>query len=49
LVRFFREEYELNHLIGTLPLTHIALMDGITMGGGAGVSIHGAFRVATEK
>ena len=28
---------------------HVAIMDGIVMGGGCGVSIHGAFRVATER
>uniref|UniRef100_A0A914YE66 3-hydroxyisobutyryl-CoA hydrolase, mitochondrial n=1 Tax=Panagrolaimus superbus TaxID=310955 RepID=A0A914YE66_9BILA len=46
---FFREEYILNYLIGTYKLPYIALIDGITMGGGCGLSIHGKFRVATEK
>jgi 3-hydroxyisobutyryl-CoA hydrolase len=46
---FFREEYQLNYLIGTYKLPYIALIDGITMGGGCGLSIHGDFRVATEK
>uniref|UniRef100_A0A914YV26 3-hydroxyisobutyryl-CoA hydrolase, mitochondrial n=1 Tax=Panagrolaimus superbus TaxID=310955 RepID=A0A914YV26_9BILA len=46
---FFREEYILNYLIGTYKLPYIALIDGITMGGGCGLSIHGDFRVATEK
>lgn len=46
---FFREEYELNHFLGSLAKPHVALMDGIVMGGGAGVSVHGRFRIATEK
>lgn len=46
---FFREEYSLNYKLGTLQTPHIALMDGIVMGGGAGISIHGPFRVATER
>jgi enoyl-CoA hydratase/carnithine racemase len=28
---------------------HVALIDGIAMGGGVGVSVHGTFRVATER
>lgn len=46
---FFKEEYQLNNLIGTLRIPYIALIDGITMGGGVGLSVHGQFRVATEK
>uniref|UniRef100_A0A914PJU7 3-hydroxyisobutyryl-CoA hydrolase, mitochondrial n=1 Tax=Panagrolaimus davidi TaxID=227884 RepID=A0A914PJU7_9BILA len=42
---FFREEYILNYLIRTYKLRYIALIDGITMGGGCGLSIHGKFRV----
>ncbi|MEC7162721.1 MAG: enoyl-CoA hydratase/isomerase family protein, partial [Pseudomonadota bacterium] len=37
---FYREEYALNHLIKTFPKPYIALIDGITMGGGVGVSVH---------
>ncbi|XP_042207311.1 3-hydroxyisobutyryl-CoA hydrolase, mitochondrial-like isoform X2 [Homarus americanus] len=46
---FFREEYILNCLIGTLHIPYVALIDGITMGGGVGLSVHGQFRVATER
>src|SRR3954463_6083018 len=46
---FFREEYELIRRIHRYPKPYVALIDGITMGGGAGVSVNGAFRVATER
>jgi len=46
---FFREEYILNHIIGTLKTPHIAILNGITMGGGVGLSVHGRFRIATEN
>lgn len=45
---FFSEEYRLNHRIRNYPKPFIALLDGITMGGGVGVSIHGSHRVVTE-
>jgi enoyl-CoA hydratase len=45
---FFREEYALNHAIADYPKPYIALIDGICLGGGIGVSVHGTFRVATE-
>lgn len=47
--RFFQQEYLLNHLIGTFPKPILALLDGITMGGGAGISVHGPLRIATEN
>lgn len=46
---FFANEYRLNHLIGSLRIPHVALIHGIVMGGGVGVSVHGKYRVATEK
>lgn len=46
---FFREEYKLNYLISTLETPYIALIDGITMGGGVGLSVHGYYRVSTDK
>ena len=46
---FFYNEYFLNHLIGTLKIPYVALIDGITMGGGVGLSVHAPYRVATSK
>ncbi|NXP23157.1 HIBCH protein, partial [Scytalopus superciliaris] len=46
---FFKGEYGLNNAIGTCKKPYVALIDGITMGGGVGLSVHGHFRVATEK
>jgi enoyl-CoA hydratase len=46
---FFREEYELIHQIHRFSKPYIAIIDGITMGGGAGISVNGAYRVATER
>ena len=46
---FFREEYRLNALIHHLTKPYVALIDGIVMGGGVGVSVHGDFRVAGDR
>jgi enoyl-CoA hydratase len=46
---FFREEYELIRRVHLYPKPYLAIIDGITMGGGAGVSVNGACRIATEK
>jgi enoyl-CoA hydratase len=46
---FWRDEYQLNTLIAEYPKPYVALIDGITMGGGVGVSIHGEFRVAGDR
>ena len=47
--KFFYEEYQLNHLLFTFPKPVVAFMDGITMGGGVGISQPAKFRVATEN
>jgi enoyl-CoA hydratase len=47
--RFWREEYELNIRIKRFPKPYISLIDGIVMGGGVGVSLHGSHRVAGER
>ena len=48
-MRFWRDEYRLNHRIQTYPKPFVALIDGIVMGGGVGVSLHGSYRVAGER
>ena len=47
--KFFHDEYQLNHLLFTYPKPVIAFMDGITMGGGVGISQPATLRVATEN
>jgi len=47
--RFFFAEYRLNHLLFTYPKPTVAIMDGITMGGGVGISLPCKFRLATEN
>ena len=46
---FFEHEYELNHAIAACSKPFIALIDGVAMGGGLGISVHGHFRVATDR
>ena len=46
---FFHSEYRLNHLLFTYPKPTVAIMDGITMGGGVGISQPCEFRIATEN
>lgn len=46
---FYREEYPQNRRIFRFRKPYVALIDGITMGGGVGVSVHGSHRVATER
>ncbi|GAB5374426.1 MAG: enoyl-CoA hydratase/isomerase family protein [Acuticoccus sp.] len=46
---FFANEYRLNTRIKTYPKPYVALLDGVTMGGGVGVSMHGSHVVASEN
>ena len=46
---FFREEYTLNARIHGFSKPYVSLIDGIVMGGGVGLSLHGTHRVASER
>jgi 3-hydroxyisobutyryl-CoA hydrolase len=46
---FFRHEYRLNYLLATTEKPIVSFLNGVTMGGGVGLSMHGKFVVATEK
>ncbi|WP_345042838.1 enoyl-CoA hydratase/isomerase family protein [Georgenia daeguensis] len=46
---FFAEEYALNRAIAEYPKPYVAVLDGVAMGGGLGVSVHGSARVVTER
>lgn len=46
---FFVEEYEMNYMLGTSTIPQVSVWNGITMGGGVGISVLGDFRIATEK
>ncbi len=46
---FFAAEYRLNQRINRFPKPFIALIDGVSMGGGLGLSMHGSHRVVTER
>lgn len=46
---YFALEYKLDHLISTYSKPFVAFIDGITMGGGVGLSLHAPFRIATEN
>lgn len=48
-IHFYQSEYQLNLLIHNYPKPYIALLDGIAMGGGLGISIHGTRVIASEK
>jgi len=47
--RFYHDEYVCNAAVKHFPKPYIALIDGIVMGGGVGVSVHGSHRIATER
>ncbi|OWZ21716.1 3-hydroxyisobutyryl-CoA hydrolase [Phytophthora megakarya] len=46
---FFRHEYRLNYLLATTEKPIVSFLNGVTMGGGVGLSMHGKFVIATEK
>ena len=48
VIDFYAHEYRLNRVIKRYPKSYIALINGIVMGGGVGVSVHGQYRVAGE-
>jgi enoyl-CoA hydratase len=47
--RFWADEYRLNAQIAAFPKPYVAIMDGVVLGGGVGVSAHGSIRVVTER
>lgn len=47
--KFWADEYRLNAKIANCPIPYVAIMDGITMGGGVGISVHGSDRIVTER
>lgn len=48
-LQFFWHEYRLNHYISNYKKPYIALMNGITMGGGVGISLHGSHPIASDR
>ncbi|KZT27345.1 ClpP/crotonase [Neolentinus lepideus HHB14362 ss-1] len=48
-VDFFKREFEMDYLLASLGKPYVAIMDGITMGGGAGLCMQAPFRIATEN
>lgn len=46
---FFADEYRLNATIKRYPKPYVAILDGIVMGGGVGISVHGSHRVGSER
>ncbi|KAG6877739.1 hypothetical protein C0993_004556 [Termitomyces sp. T159_Od127] len=48
-IDFFKREFELDYLLATLTKPYVAILDGITMGGGAGLAAYASFRIATEN
>ena len=49
MLAFYGEEYVLNTMIKHYPKPYVALIDGIVMGGGVGLSVHGSHRVAGDR
>lgn len=48
-IDFFGLEFRLDHVISGYSKPYISVMDGVTMGGGVGLSVHAPFRIATER
>jgi len=48
-LNFFRQEYRMNARIARFEKPYVAIMDGITMGGGVGLSAHGKVRIVTDR
>jgi len=48
LQAFFKEEYELNLAISQCRKPYVSFIDGIAMGGGLGLSVHGSFSIVSE-
>ncbi|MDB5437633.1 MAG: enoyl-CoA hydratase/isomerase, partial [Caulobacteraceae bacterium] len=46
---FFYAEYQLDHLISAMGKPLVTVMDGVTMGGGVGISLPARYRIATER
>lgn len=49
LRRSVRTMYPVNYMIKCMKIPYVAFIDGITVGGGAGISVHGNYRIATER
>ncbi|MGO1677077.1 MAG: enoyl-CoA hydratase/isomerase family protein [Brevibacterium aurantiacum] len=47
--RFWNREYKMNHAISEFPKPYVVIMNGITMGGGVGISGHGSHRIVTDS
>jgi len=47
--KFFKDEYMLDNLVGSLRIPYVAILNGVVMGGGVGISVHGSHRVCCEN
>jgi 3-hydroxyisobutyryl-CoA hydrolase len=48
-IEFFRREFELDYILAIMRKPYVAILDGLTMGGGVGLAAHAPFRIATEN
>jgi enoyl-CoA hydratase len=46
---FWADEYRLDALVAGYPKPYVAIMDGVVLGGGVGISAHGSVRIVTER